>query len=549
MNYALAIEEIIIRVQDNIYIQMISITADILTVFLTAALLSLPIEDGQFWIAAFVALVPLLLRIYSRSYLSIFFISFSSFFLYLFYVLQWIDVYGFHWRIFLVFMNALSYGALFVAAFWMLRKFNHHLYALLLPSLFVLLEFKQSIGFLGFPWPLLCHSQWSNLALIQIASLGGCWLVTFVIVHVNEALAHLIAGGFKPRVLPAAVLPILLVGISGLWGAVTLSRQLPQASVQVMIVQGSQATNLEWTPVFNRRAIEEYTELTTAEFMKEEGIVSIDKSYAEGEESVTSTESWLVIWPETAIPDAMYNPVTRKQISKLASQFNATFLVGCLTLQPADGKPLDSTKPDKYSSEYREYNSFVVFEPDGSIIPAYSKIHLVPFGEVIPLKDYIVNWFPRYPWGSNDIYPGTGFHATRTKAGVVGGVICYESFFPQYVRKNVLSGAQILVLGSNTSWFQRTRATYQHARFDVFRAVENGIWFCRAATTGVSSAIDPHGRVLVETRMFEPDAVTVPIGLRKGLTIYTRFGDWVPACCALFTALTLLGAFLVKEPS
>jgi apolipoprotein N-acyltransferase len=107
-------------------------------------------------------------------------------------------------------------------------------------------------------------------------------------------------------------------------------------------------------------------------------------------------------------------------------------------------------------------------------------------------------------------------------------------------------GAEILVLVSNTSWFGRTRASYQHARFDVYRAVENRTWFCRASTTGVTSVIDPYGRVLEQTELFKADAITVPVGLRTQTTIYTLLGDWVPALCGIFILILLLGAFLLK---
>jgi len=165
---------------------------------------------------------------------------------------------------------------------------------------------------------------------------------------------------------------------------------------------------------------------------------------------------------------------------------------------------------------------------------------------VIPFKEYLTRWFPEYPWGGQDISPGTGAHVLLTKAAKIGAVVCYESFFPQAARNSVLNGAEILVLVSNTSWFQKSRASLQHADFDVFRAVENGIWFCRAATTGVSSVIDPSGKVHVETRMFEPEVVTEEVGLRRGWTLYTRFGDWVPALCGIYGVLLLLGAFVVR---
>jgi apolipoprotein N-acyltransferase len=194
-----------------------------------------------------------------------------------------------------------------------------------------------------------------------------------------------------------------------------------------------------------------------------------------------------------------------------------------------------------------ECNSLVAFYPDGTVTPVHSKVRVVPFGEVIPMKKLITGWFPDYYWGAEDISPGTGFHAVDTPAGKVGAAVCYESFFPQLTKRVIDKGAEILVLVSNTSWYDETRASYQHATFDVYRAVESGIWFCRAATTGISSVIDPKGNILFETKMFKSDAVTVGIGKRVGLTLYSRWGDWVPALCGIYILMLLLGVFLVRE--
>jgi apolipoprotein N-acyltransferase len=512
--------------------------ADIVTVLLTGVLLSLSIEDGRFWPVTFIALVPMLLRMWTRSYWSIFWIGFASFYLYLFYSLQWIDVYGLHWRIILCFMTSILYGAVFLIGFWLMRKYNFHFFALVIPSVFVLLEFKQTIGFLPLPWPLLCHTQVKNLALIQIASLGGCWLVTFLLVHVNEALAHLIAGHFKPKILPVAVSPVLLILCAGLWGALSLAQTPSSSDLLATVVQGSEPTNVAWTEGFNQHELNEYRQVTMQELTKERDIEKIND---------TGGKRRLIVWPETSIPEAVTDSNSMAQIQALAAAFDATFVVGCLTYQPGEGVPLDLHHPNPILKNYDEYNSLVVFDPDRSVTPMYSKFHLVPFGEVIPLKQVVTKWFPAYPWGSNDIMPGTGIHVANTNAGTIGGVVCYESFFPQIARREVADGAQVLVLGSNTSWFQRTRASVQHADYDVFRAVENGIWFVRAATTGVSSIIDPQGHVMVETEMFKPMAATVPIGLRKGTTLYTRVGDWVPGLSGIFVLMLLLGAFVVRQ--
>ncbi len=516
---------------------VVGIAIDIVVVLLSATLLVLPIEDPRFWPTAFIALVPILLRMWIRSYWAIFLTGFVTFYLYLFYSLQWIDVYGLHWRLALAFVNSVSYATVFVIAFWIMRRYRSHFFATVLPTLILLLEYKQSIGFLGFPWPILCHTQSGNLPLIQVAAITGCWGVTWLVVHVNEALAHLIAGGFKPRVLTVGIAPITLIALVGLYGAVRIAQGVTDPHIPVTIVQWDRATNVRWTREFNRSSIDAYTELTIDELAA--------PTMAESTESEASAR--LVIWPETAVPNAITDQLTMNRIRQLANTYDATFIVGCIAWEAPDAQPIDIRNHWRVRDEYLNYNSMVDFEPDGSVTPFYAKIHLVPFGEVIPLKELITDWFPDYPWGAQDVSPGNGFRVVSTRAGEIGAVVCYESVFPQIARNVVNNGAEILVLGSNTSWFGRTKASFQHARFDIFRAVENGIWFCRAATTGVSSVIDPLGHVVAETRLFEADAFTVLVGLRTGKTLYTRWGDWLPLLCGIYFMLLMFGAVLIRE--
>ncbi len=516
----------------------VSIATDIVTVFLTATLLSLPLENGSYWPVGFIALVPLLLRIWTRTYRTIFTLTFFSFALYIYFSLQWVGVYSTIYRTLLALMNGSTYACVFMLAFYIKRKYNHHFFATVLTSLIVILDFKQTVGFLAFPWPILSHSQYANLPLIQIASVTGCWGVTFLIINFNEALSYLIAGKFRVKILPVAVLPLVLIGVVGLYGAFALARSLPEPEINATVVQWVEPTNVEWTQSFNQRAIDGYSQITMEELTPDpihERLV--DESQLKR----------LVVWPETSVPDAVRNQYTMNRIRSLANTYDATFLVGCITYDPAEGTPLDPENPFEPREEYGNYNSIVAFESDNSVIPIYSKVHLVPFGEVIPMKEIVIGWFPEYRWGGLDISPGTGFHVVDTEAGKIGAVICFESFFPQYPRRLVRNGAEILVLVSNTSWFGQTNASYHHARFDTFRAVENGIWFCRAATTGISSVIDPQGRTVDSTRMFEGDALTVPISRRQGTTFYTRHGDWVPAWCGVWVVMLMLGLFVLKE--
>jgi apolipoprotein N-acyltransferase len=518
--------------------KLVVYATDVIIVLLSATLLSIPAESGNLWAFSFIALVPLLLRMRDRSYWAIFLMAFFTFFLYFLLALEWIDSYGIHWRFTMVFMKAFLYSPAFVISFWLKRKYNSHFYATILPALITLIEYKQTLGFFAFPWMLLCHTQHANLPLIQICSITGSFGISFLIIYINSSMGEIITGRHKPEIFKLAIGPALLVIFAGLYGAVTLSHPVPEGDIDVILAQGSESTQRQWSGDYTQRALNNYRRVTADE---------IGAEIYGGDSGAEPDAERLIIWPETSIPDAFTRRDIRLQIVDLARRLNSTIITGCMTYFPGESEVFSEDSVSSDEVDYDKYNSLVAFEPDGTIVPMYSKVHLVAFGEVIPLKDLITDWFPEYPWGDTDISPGTGWYVTDTSIGKIGSVICYESIFPQLTRIPVKDGAEILVGASNTSWFLRTRASYQHGYMDVFRAIENRIWFCRAATTGVSSVIDPQGRVIVNSDLFVEEALTAKVGLRNGMTFYTRYGDWPVVLCGAYIMIIMLGVFLVRE--
>jgi len=191
--------------------------------------------------------------------------------------------------------------------------------------------------------------------------------------------------------------------------------------------------------------------------------------------------------------------------------------------------------------ERRYYNSAYLIAPDGAVHGRYDKVHLVPFGEYVPLK----RWLPflgKLVAQVGDFTRGRIGATVSVKEAPMGVLICYESIFPYISRAAVLNGAELLVNITNDAWYGRSSAPYQHFSLAVFRAVENRRGLVRAANTGISGFIDPVGRVLTATELFEDDTAVRPLPLIRQTTIYSRHGDLFAKACLLIAALFTMAA-------
>ena len=166
-------------------------------------------------------------------------------------------------------------------------------------------------------------------------------------------------------------------------------------------------------------------------------------------------------------------------------------------------------------------------------------MHLVPFGEYVPLKQVLFFVGPLIE-AVSDFSPGEEAVVFDVDGRALSVSICYESVYPALSRSFVQRGSQLLVTITNDAWFGRSSAAFQHFEMGAMRAVEQGRYMVRAANTGISGAVDPYGRVLATTNLFEPAAVTVDVRLLDDRTIYNLAGDLVVWISLLFTAMILV---------
>ena len=191
----------------------------------------------------------------------------------------------------------------------------------------------------------------------------------------------------------------------------------------------------------------------------------------------------------------------------------------------------------QHNGTIRNYNSAFLLSPLRKVLDRYDKIHLVPYGEYIPLRRFFP-FINKMVVGIGDFYPGEVRTLFTLPEGLFSVLICYEIIFPDLTRKFVKDGAQFLVNITNDAWFGNTSAPHQHLSMAMVRAIENRRFIARAANTGISAIIDATGNLQSSSKLFTEQLLTGTIRPLSVQTFYTQFGD-------VFAYLSILFSFFL----
>lgn len=500
---------------------------DLVLAFSSGILPVLAFSPLDLFPVAFIAIVPLLISLRDKGFKESFYQGMMSGFVYFLGTVYWVShsmhVYGYvpiAATLFAVVLLCL-YLALYVGVFSIFFSYLCDRSAVpasvTAPFLWVALEFIRTYALTGFPWSVLGYTQYSFLTLIQIADITGVYGISFLIVAVNGMLFDVItyksnnAGpflsarrSFRTSIVFTAVLLLLAIsyGITQR-GTVNDSRQ-----VRAGVIQGNIPQDRKWDKAFQHDVIQRYEKLTN-------------------EASAESPD--LIVWPESALPFIFgAQKELTEEIVDFQKQLGSYLLFGSVTARGGRG------------ANSRLANSALLLSPEGNVISTYDKMHLVPFGEYVPLKKFLP-FIDKLVTAVGDFEPGKEYVVMETPFAKLGNLICYEIIFPGLVREFVHHGAGVLVTITNDAWFGRTSAPYQHFAMAVFRAVENRVPVIRAANTGISGFIDPEGRIVNKSEIFVEASLTESVPLGRVTSAYTRFGDVFAWLC---TAGSLLMIFL-----
>ncbi len=380
--------------------------------------------------------------------------------------------------------------------------------AFTLPVAWVAFDLIRSHLLTGFPWAMLGHSQYRILPLIQIADIFGVYGITAVIVLANIVLYRvfraLSGAGVPYPVKSAAILAIFMVFILG-YGFKRLNTHDNDSSPQlkVALIQGNIPQNVKWSPAFKDHTISVYERLTT----------EAAKGGAD-----------LVVWPESAMPFFYQDDQKMgERLRTLARNLETTILFGA---------PAHTFRNGRNTL----LNSAFAIDRDGRTLARSDKIHLVPYGEYVPLGKYFT-FINKLVSGIGDFSPGESALTMNIGKTVTGTLVCYEIIFPEIAAKYVQNGARVLINITNDAWFGRSSAPYQHLAIAAFRAVETRTPLIRAANTGVTAIIDRNGHIRTMTDIFVEDYRTGLVTPGTGDSVYLKTGDIAPWLCVLLTML------------
>jgi apolipoprotein N-acyltransferase len=308
---------------------------------------------------------------------------------------------------------------------------------------------------------------------------------------------------------------IVALGANLLYGFFRLYQDRPGSALTVVVVQGNIEQDKKWDASYQHYVTDIYKNLTL-------GITGIPAPGTPAPDPVPS----LVVWPETSVPFVFgADKELSEDLITFQRELNTYLLFGSIRMK--------NDARDKFS------NSTILLTKDGSISYIYDKIHLVPFGEYVPMRRLLF-FISKLTVGIGDYVPGDSYARALPPFGSFATPICYEIIFPGLVRKYYTKGGDFIVTVTNDAWFGRTNGPYQHFSMAVFRAIENRKPVVRAANTGISGIIDSSGTVLKTTALFERTAFKTTFRTDRTLTFYTKYGDLFSFFCIVLSLSLVL---------
>lgn len=439
---------------------------------------------------------------------------------------------------------------------------------LIAPFVWTATELGRGFFLTGFPWVPLGNSQVTILPIAQLASVIGVFGLSALVAAPAAAAAYGIHYGsddsyFRSRSRSRAserfarwsalgAVCVLIAGI-GLWGKmrVDASELLRQGTpLKVGVVQGNIAQQNKWQASWRDRILTSYLDMSA---------------------KVARDGASLIVWPEASMPFLFEeDPMRAAMVRQVARDTGAFMLVG-------GDQVVRSRLPN---TKDRWYNSAFLLRPDGGVAGTYKKMQLVPFGEYVPFAHIFTFAGPivesvdnfsagervdllRFNGGTQALQqassetssetPSSASSATpaTTSSGTNGHTlpsvalttaICYEAVFPGLAGEAVRAGSQLLTTITNDAWYGTSSAPFQHFEQASMRAIEQGRYLVRSANTGISGVVDPYGRVLARTALFEPAAFTAEVRVLEPWTLYARIGDAFAYACVTLTVLAFLAS-------
>lgn len=378
-------------------------------------------------------------------------------------------------------------------------------------AVYTVFEWMQTLTWAGVPWARLAIGQTESPTMMKSASLLGSYFLTFIIVAASfyVALAFISENKKQEKICIAVVAAI--IALNSVLGAVlTLTEKDADDTFTVAALQLNISSQEKWS---------DELDLVRTRFEK----------YAT---DAAEKGAKLIVASESVFPiDMEEGGKSYEFLRELARKCDATLVVGCFTEAEGGSK-----------------NSLIFIDPDGNVSETvYSKRHLVPFGEYVPMRGLVETLVPplaNLSMLGEDLVKGEGTAIYESELGAIGSLICFDSIYEALTLDTVRDGAEILVISTNDSWFLDSVGVRMHNAQAKLRAVESGRYIVRSANTGISSIIDPNGEVLDTKEALVEGYALAEIAAKDGRTLYSYVGNLVVWMSMAFVAISV---FFVKK--
>ncbi len=427
---------------------------------------------------------------------------------------------------------------------WVRNRTSRYVALLFLPFLWCAGEYLHALGDASYPWLTLGNTQTYNLYYIQFIEFTGIWGLSFLLLLQNVVFGGMllaldegetaqrrvfrIGGGL----LALTLVPPFIYGFIAL-GQAESARPPKSSMLTVTVVQ----PNVDpW---------EKWNTADTTDHIRLSGDLSLAAKRKKPAD--------MYLWVETAVPQPVTMPGYEGEYQRwraMVDSIGVPVLTGFpdyveyhdrASTPPSSKKSIRAVGNGFDTLFYDHFNSAGLFVPHRGLVGAYHKMQLVPFGERIPFVDNFPWLISMLSWdvGISTWGKGTSIATMRVPFGdtstLAASVVCFESVYPNMVRKFVDSGANFLTIITNDGWYMGTPGPLQHERFAIMRAIETRRSIARAANTGISGFVTPYGALVNETEENQRTTTTASIELRDDRTLYVRWGDWWPQLCLVVT--------------
>ncbi len=510
----------------------------------SAILLGLSFPPLQLGILACIGFVPFLILTDSINSFSRFFrYSYFTFFLFSLISLYWVGGFThgkdpylmiagaalFLWEPLVLSLPAFVY-------FFIKKSLNSKFSVITFPFIWITMEWLYALGELAFPWLHIGNSQTYQLDKIQFADITGVYGISFWILVINVLIYFLFKQIQSSSKIgkPSYYLTLCIASVYIMPSFYRVDENSFHTAkgkpINVGIIQPNIDPWNKWkgaNTFLGRWGQAQYYLKLIGQHIND----SID----------------VAVLPESAI--LLNLPAYSQQMQEFKSDvdsLNISVITGYVRVQYYETgiAPPTSSLIKGTNVRYDSFNSIMFVEPQSNEVQTYSKMRLVPFAERIPYADKVPFLIEPLRWGVGISNWGLAHDSTVFTSKKFGSkflaMVCYESIFPEFVSKFVDNGAEFLVFTTNDSWWGNTSGARQHNQYSILRAIENRRWVVRCANGGISSFVDPMGRMYDQTEMYTEAFIKHQIEPLQEKTFYTKHGDWFARICASITGLIFL---------